>query len=211
MKRMILINQKTVQDFIIESLNPEIDFENRYEDNKTVWGFKERWISLDHATEFEKSREDDRREILIQAEIPSWIEEELDSEGKKTGGTIVHHAIPAVFKTEIHVPDDFIVTVTDITVQYEQEQKLQLEIKKRAAGSKTLAFINTVNNSKGYTSEQYLAMYQNQTVQFIKMMLENGALGSAKDTLFAYVADDLIDQDYKDRVIAFIIKEIEAL
>lgn len=211
MKKVIVNNLETGR--VIEHDLKDDFFEFFIQDRKEKgkFGKLSRWLWLDQATEFELSREDDRREVEVQAEIPSWIEEELDSEGKKTGGTIIHEAIPAVYRTEIHVPDDFTVTVEDITAQYEQEQELQLEIKKRAAGSKILAYINTVNNSKGYTSEQYLAMYQNSTIQFIKMMLENGALGSAKATLDLYVVDTLIDQDYKDRVSTFIQNEIDGL
>ncbi len=186
-----------VLDLSIEEVNQRID--------SGIYGKKERWIRLDQATDFEKSREDDRRVIV---DVPEWIEEELDSEGKKTGATIIHEAVTHI---EIHVPDDFTVTPEDITEQYEAELELQEEIEKRAAGSKILAYINTVNNSKGYTSEQYFQMYQNPTIQFIKLMLESGALGSAKTTLDSYVVDSLIDQDYKDRVSSFIQKEIEGL
>jgi hypothetical protein len=191
----------------------EVEGEDNFLERKNQgdYGKEARWIRLDQATEWEKTREDDRREVLDQEAIPEYLEEEKDENGNPTGNTILVPSQPAKYHTEIHVPDDFIFTITDVTAEYEAKIELQKEIKKREAGSVILAFINTVNNSKNYTSQQYIQMLNDSTVSFIKVMLESGALGSARDTLLLYQPNEIIDQNYIDKVVSFINMKIGEL
>jgi len=87
----------------IENQRAGRKFEASQEDNiwldkqiaKNSWGKSDRWINLDKADEWEKSREDDRRSSV-------------DDDGLES--------------IEIHLPDDYTIEITDITVQENGKQ-----------------------------------------------------------------------------------------
>lgn len=163
----------------------EFDDEVRFNISKNEGdlGKLARWIDLNLSTEWEKTREDDRREYL--------------EPGMETP------------RIEIHVPDDFSVIIEDITTQYELEQKRNLNIKKFPKCFEVIAHISALIDA--YTTEQRLTLLSNPGIKMAKDFLQLGSLVQSKDMIQAIAVDALVTQEFKDSVIAFIDLKISEL
>ena len=156
-----------------------------------------RWISLDQASDFEKSREDDRREILVQSEIPPYYDDE----------NVFHEATPAVYRIEIHVPNDFTVTITDITAQYEAEFEDRKTKKKEDLAANVLTSVITI--IKNWPIADKLTLLARGEIQAVMKFLEYGSLDQSKTLLQSLTVDTIFTQEIKDKVLAKIQEKID--
>lgn len=154
-------NRLAELDLPIEDVNLRVEL--------GLYGKPTRWLWLDQASDFEKSREDDRREVLVQDEIPEYIDEE----------NVVHPVTPAVYRTEIHVPDDFTVTPEDITTQYNYTQKKQALDKKNDAAYDVFLHMDTMFDA--LPVEQVVAILDRADIRQVIFYLRT--LGSLEYTL----------------------------
>lgn len=183
MKKITITNEETGRIIEHELQDDFIDFfiQDRKEKNK--FGKQARWIDLNLASDWEKTREDDRREYL--------------EPGMETP------------RIEIHVPDDFIIAIEDITAQHEFQQKRNLNIKKFPKCFEVISHISALIDA--YTTEQRLTLLSNPGIKMAKDFLQLGSLVQSKDMIQAIAVDTLVTQEFKDSVIAFINLKISEL
>jgi len=167
---------------------------------KESFGKSARWLWLDQATAFELSREDDRREIEVQPEIPEYIDED----------NIFHDATPAVYRTEIHVPDDFTITITDITTQYNYEQKKQALDKKNDAAYDVFLHMDTMFDA--LPVESIIAILARADIQQIIFYLRTlGSLEYTKAMVDALPTDANITQEMVTDISNYIQGKLDGL
>jgi hypothetical protein len=183
MKKVTAINELTGRIIEHELRDDFYEFFIQDRTEKGKFGKVARWIPLTLASEFEQSREDDRREYL--------------EPGMET---------PIV---EIHVPDDFTVTIEDITAQYEFAQKRDLNIKKFPKCFEVISHISALIDA--YTTEQRLTLLSNPGIKQAKEFLQLGSLIQSRDMISVIAVDTLVTQEFKDSVIDFINLKISEL
>lgn len=87
---------------------------------KGTFGKPARWIPLEKADDFEKSREDDRREVRGEKNFPAVEGEYLYDKDGNIAQTLVEPVEAyvdedALLGYEIHVPADYVIVETDVT------------------------------------------------------------------------------------------------
>lgn len=166
-------------------------------EHNAEFGKLSRWLWLDQATPFELSREDDRREVEIQAEIPEYIDEE----------NVIHPAIPAVYRTEIHVPNDFSVTITDITEQYEAELEDRKTKKKEELAANVITSVITI--IKNWSIADKITLLARVDIQTLMKFLEYGSLDQSKTLLSTLPTDSIFTQEVKTKILNVIQEKID--
>jgi len=156
-----------------------------------------RWLWLDQATAFELSREDDRREVEIQAEIPEYIDEE----------NVVHPAIPAVYRTEIHVPDDFTIETENITAQYEAELEDRKTKRKEELAANVITSIITI--IKNWPIADKITLLGSGEIQTVMKFLEYGSLDQSKTLLQSLTVGTIFTQEIKDKILVKVQEKID--
>jgi hypothetical protein len=202
MKKVTVLNELTNRLIVHDLKDDFYEFFIQDRTEKGKFGLVARWLPLAQASEFELSREDDRREVEVQAEIPEYTYEELDLEGVPTGNIITAPLQPATYRTEIHVPDDFTVEITDITATYEAEQRrasLQLEGRNsRLCCEEIMDYIGGYNLSQAFTTEQITSMIS--TFSTINTYLKAYMPRSAKPLIAALEVSPIVSQVLKDDI-----------
>jgi hypothetical protein len=191
MKKVTVLNELTNRIIVHELKDDFYEFFIQDRTEKGKFGLVARWLPLDQATSFELSREDDRREVEIQAEIPEYLDEE----------NVLHPATPAVYRTEIHVPDDFTVTITDITEQHEKElEKRKLKRKKELA-DEIIIHINYV--IRNLTKQDKIILLGRSDIRMAYEFLGKGSIVDTRDLIATLPVDSLLTQEMKDSVYDF--------
>lgn len=148
--------------------------------NNGAWGVKyARWLPLSQATSFELSREDDRRETINDN----------------------------ITFVEIHVPDDFTVTIEDITAQYEAELEDRKTKRKEELAANVITSVITI--IKNWPIADKLALLARGEIQAVMKFLEYGSLDQSKTLLESLVVDTIFTQEIKDKVLAKIQEKID--
>lgn len=148
--------------------------------NEGDLGKLERWIDLESASDFEKSREDDRREFLENN----------------------------VLKIEIHVPDDFTIQEENITDKYEEQLKFRKNQKRKEFANDTLIFINTI--IQDWTVQNKLTLLSREDVKGALTFLTNGSIEQSLSLVMSLPTDSLLTQEVKDKVIAYLTDKVGA-
>lgn len=177
MKHIKITNAKTGRIIEHDIANDFIDFFIQDRTEKKKFGELERWIPISLATEFELSREDNRRSTEI---------------------------LPGEFLTEIHVPNDFSLEITDITAEYEAKQRiatLSSEGKNaRLCCEEILDLIAGYNLSNNFTAEQISQMLTEFAT--IDTLLSKSRPNSAKLLIAATPVSATLSQVLKDDIMA---------
>lgn len=146
--------------------------------NEGDFGKFERWIDINQASDFEKSREDDRREFL-----------END-----------------ILKTQIHVPNDFTLSTEDITLKYEEQLKFRKNQKRKEFANDTLIYINTI--IQDWTVQNKLTMLSREDIKGALTFLNNGSIEQSLGIIMSLPTDSLLTQEVKDKVVAYLTDKV---
>lgn len=149
-----------------------------YRVNQGLYGKKERWINLEEASDFEKSREDDRREFLENN----------------------------ILKIEIHVPDDFTIQEEDITEKYDEQLKFLKNKKRKEFANDTLIFINTI--IQDWTIQNKLTLLSREDIKAALTFLNNGSIEQSLGLVISLPTDSLMTQEVKDKVVSYLTDKV---
>jgi hypothetical protein len=181
MKHIKITNAKTGRTIEHDLTDDFIDFFIQDRTEKKKFGEPERWIPISLATEFEISREDNRRSTEV---------------------------LPGEVLTEIHVPNDFSIEITDITLEYEAEQRRQNQINEgknsRLCCEEIIDLIGGYNLSRAFTSSEINQLL----VEFssINSYLKNFMPRSAKPLIESSPISSTLTQQLKDDIVAIFTK-----
>lgn len=175
-------------------LNYELDNEEMFIErrNQGDYGKLARWLPLSTATSFELSREDDRRVVLVQAEVPEYIDE----------NNVHHPATHAIYRTDIHVPDDFIVDIKNVTEEYESELEDKKTKRKEELAAKVITSVITL--IKGWPISDKLALLARSDIQAVMKFLEYGSLDQSKTLVESLSVDGIFTQEIKTKILSAI-------
>jgi hypothetical protein len=188
MKHLVIVNLRNnlSRD---PQLPDSVNIDQFLTENEVVFGKKSRWIDLSQTDEFEKSREDDRRETLVQDEIPPYIDDK----------NVYHEATPAVYRIEIHVPDDFTYTVDDITAAIEaaiEDRKLE---KKKELTNKVILYV--ISLIKDWSIVNKMTVLARSDIQVVMKFLDYGSLEQSKTLVENLSIDSVFTQEIKTKLI----------
>lgn len=159
-----------------------------------------RWIRLENATEFELSREDDRKTVV---DCPEYLTEELDENGIPTGNTIL---VPAQTHVEIHVPDDFTITTEDITLAYEEELKFKKNSLRKQYATDTIVYVNTI--IQDWTTQDKITLLSREDVKTVLTFLNYGSIEQSLGLCQNLPTDAILTSDVKTKIINYLTNKV---
>lgn len=139
------------------------------------WGKSARWIPLTEADAFELSQEDNRREVDLG-----------------NGET----------RTEIHVPDDFTIEITDVTLEHEAAIKTRKNQVKKQMASDAIVYINGI--IEDWTINEKITLLGRQDIPVILNFLNYGSINQSRDLCASLVTDSLITEEIKSNILNFL-------
>ena len=141
------------------------------------------------------------RQVEIQ---PAQAEYSYESEGK----TIIVPAVDAIMRTEYLHPAEYTYTITDITAEYEAEQR---KLNRIARGEifdscckEVIHYIQGYNDDSGLTLEQIQTMVS--TFSEIDVLLSKGYAKTARDAIQVIVPNGVVTEEMKSDILTIFTK-----
>ncbi len=162
MKKVSIINNKNGKQFVGEFATQELaDAWIAQERANQSWGKVSRWLP-----------EDKLEGELIENALANELRGEAPVEGN-----------PDLRKTWYQFPDEFTVTVTDITAEVATRNLVNYSAKAQSFGSLILADVFALNDAKALSSAQFDAVLADATLAKIERCLWQGSLVKAKELI----------------------------
>jgi len=173
MEKLTIENERDGRSFSITDNDAFNFFINDLDKNVESWGKISRWIFHSNVDAWELTREDDRREF---------------DQGGVSG-------------YEIHVPNDFVSGLTDITDELSLLNEEEAEFTRRMDGQRVLSYLGVLLNREDYSDAQLAAIEGMDYVAQTKSALIDGAFDFALYFASQVVADANLTQVIIDKVL----------
>ena len=205
MEKLQITNIRTSKNYKLEMEDTSTFFNDNLDNNEEEWGKPERWMWLDNADAWELTREDDRREVEITPFIPQHIieKQDYDEDGNPVGDpySVLIPDQPATYRTEIHVPDDYVLDgPTNIDAEIaDTENKNRLKFKKKLA-DEVIIHINSL--IEDMPAADKITLLSRPEVNAILTFLNYGSIEQSRDLASTLTTDTLLTEAIKLSVVA---------